>query len=89
MPCVKVLNVEIVGFVFFVSYSSRRRRKIFFMFIFFAILLKKNINYSKAKLVFIYRVVLGNFPVCRHYFETYRGKIVNSDPNFHGDRVKI
>ena len=41
MPCVKVLNVEIVGFVFFVSYSSLKN--IYFSgFNFLAILQKKN-----------------------------------------------
>ena len=45
MPCVKVLNVEIVGFVLFVSYSSLKK----IMFEFFSDFAKNKWNkYSKA-----------------------------------------
>ena len=49
---------------------------------------KKGVHCLKAKLVFLYRVLIVNFTIFCHYFETYRLEILGVRLNLHVDWVR-
>ena len=74
--CVKLLRVEIVGFLYFITCSSFK--KLFFLWLnFLWILIKNWNNCSIAKKCFIYRVLILNFTVCHNNCETFQGEILD------------